>query len=314
MMRHQGNDRIDKAVLTGAAGVLGHALIQKLLNEKVELYCICHPGSRRTQAIPDHPLLHKIDCDMSDYASLPEKIGTTVDAFFHFAWLGTADHNNRMNMPLQAKNIEYTLDAVQAARELGCSVFIGAGSQAEYGRVDGVIHPDTPANPIGGYGMAKLCAGQMTRVMCRSYGIRHVWPRVLSTYGVGDNPSTLVSVVVRKLLAGEKPSLTAGDQIWDYLFSDDAAEAFYDMALRGRDGAVYVLGSGRTKPLREFMEIIRDAIDPALPLGIGDIPYYPDQAMHLEADRSSLTADTGWSPRTSFEDGIRRVIAAMRDQ
>lgn len=306
--------KISKAVLTGPTGVLGTALIKKFLAAETEAYIICHPGSRRTQAIPDHPLLHKIDCDMSDYTSLPEKIGTTVDAFFHFAWLGTADHNNRMNMPLQAKNIEYTLDAVQAARELGCSVFIGAGSQAEYGRVDGVIHPDTPANPIGGYGMAKLCAGQMTRVMCRNYGIRHVWPRVLSTYGIGDNPSTLVSVVVRKLLAGEKPSLTAGEQIWDYLFSDDAAEAFYDMALRGRDGAVYVLGSGRTKPLREFMEIIRDAIDPALPLGIGDIPYYPDQAMHLEADRSSLTADTGWSPRTSFEDGIRRVIAAMRDQ
>lgn len=306
--------KISKAVLTGPTGVLGTALIKKFLAAETEAYIICHPGSRRTQAIPDHPLLHKIDCDMSDYASLPEKIGTTVDAFFHFAWLGTADHNNRMNMPLQAKNIEYTLDAVQAARELGCSVFIGAGSQAEYGRVDGVIHPDTPANPIGGYGMAKLCAGQMTRVMCRSYGIRHVWPRVLSTYGIGDNPSTLVSVVVRKLLAGEKPSLTAGEQIWDYLFSDDAAEAFYDMALRGRDGAVYVLGSGRTKPLREFMEIIRDAIDPALPLGIGDIPYYPDQAMHLEADRSSLTADTGWSPRTTFEDGIRRVIAAMRAQ
>lgn len=306
--------QISKAVLTGPTGVLGTALIKKFLAAETETYVICHPGSRRTQSIPDHPLLHKIDCDMSDYASLPEKIGTTVDAFFHFAWLGTSDHNNRMNMPLQAKNIEYTLDAVQAAKELGCKVFIGAGSQAEYGRVDGVIHPDTPEHPIGGYGMAKLCAGQMTRVMCRSCGIRHVWPRVLSTYGIGDNPSTLVSVVVRKLLAGEKPSLTAGEQIWDYLFSADAAEAFYDMALRGRDGAVYVLGSGRTKPLREFMEIIRDAIDPSLPLGIGDIPYYPDQAMHLEADVSSLTADTGWRPQTSFEAGIRQVIAAMRNQ
>lgn len=97
--------QISKAVLTGPTGVLGTALIKKFLAAETETYVICHPGSRRTQSIPNHPFLHKIDCDMSDYASLPEKIGTTVDAFFHFAWLGTSDYNNRMNMPLQAKNI-----------------------------------------------------------------------------------------------------------------------------------------------------------------------------------------------------------------
>ena len=56
------------------------------------------------------------------------------------------------------------------------------------------------------------------------------------------------------------------------------------------------------------MEAIRDAIDPTLPLGIGEVPYYPDQAMHLEADISNLQADTSWRPETSFEKGIRLVI------
>ena len=81
---------------------------------------------------------------------------------------------------------------------------------------------------------------------------------------LNDAPKTLISVVIDKLLAGEKPSLTAGEQIWDYLYSDDAADAFYRMALKGKDGAVYVLGSGQTKPLKEFMKIIRASINPTL--------------------------------------------------
>ena len=299
------------AILTGPTGVLGTALIKKLLQEGVETYAVCHPDSRRAEAISPHPLLHKVDCDMKDYGSLPRLIGRQCQAFFHFAWLGTADPLNRMNMPLQADNIKYTLEAVEAARALGCQVFVGAGSQAEYGRVEGALRPDTPANPVGGYGMAKLCAGQMTRVMCKSYGIRHIWPRVVSVYGPGDGKGTLISWVIGELLAGRKPALTAGEQIWDYLYSADAAEAFYQMAERGRDGAVYVLGSGRTKRLRDFMEIIRDLIDPDLPLGLGEKSYYPDQVMHMEADVSALQRDTGWHPRVSFREGIREMLGKL---
>ena len=121
----------------------------------------------------------------------------------------------------------------------------------------------------------------------------------------------MISSVIHALLAGEKPTLTAGEQIWDYLYSADAADAFYQMAERGKDGAVYVLGSGRTKQLREFVEIIRDIIDPNLPLGIGERAYYPDQAMHLEADVASLEADTGWTPKTTFSEGIRILLKEM---
>ena len=77
----------------------------------------------------------------------------------------------RNDMITQVKNIQYTLDAVHVARMSGCKVFIGTGSQAEYGRVDTALKPDTPCFPENGYGMAKLCAGQMSRVECEKMGI-----------------------------------------------------------------------------------------------------------------------------------------------
>ncbi len=301
-------EMIESAVLTGPTGVLGTALVQKLAKAGVETYVVCHRGSPRNTKVLEHPCIHKVECDMEEIGRLPELIDKTVEAFFHFAWLGTKVNSNRMDMYLQNINVKYTLDTVYVAKELGCKVYVGAGSQAEYGRIDGVIHPDSPVHPISGYGMAKLCAGQMTRVLCKEFGIRHIWPRIVSVYGKNDGEKTLVSTLIRTLQGGEIPKLTAGEQMWDYLYSDDAAEALYLMAEKGKDGAVYVLGSGKSRKLKEFMIDIRDAVDKDMSLGLGEKPYLADQAMHLEADISSLTRDTGWKPKTLFKDGIYQLI------
>lgn len=300
--------KLDRAVITGATGVLGTALIDKLIENNVEVYVVCHVGSSRNSSIKSHKCIHKIECNLEDFNSLPKLIPLPCDAFFHIGWVGTATPNSRMNTYLQAQNIKYSLDAVDVAKQLKCQVFIGAGSQAEYGRINGVIHPDSAVHPISAYGIAKLCAGQITRLACQQQKIRHIWTRVVSVYGSHDANRTLVNTVIDSLLAGKKPSLTAGEQIWDYLYAKDAADAFYKMATNGKNGAVYVLGSGRTRKLREFMEIIRDEINPSLPLGIGEIPYYPDQAMHLEADITSLQEDTGWTPKTDFRTGVSELI------
>ena len=188
------------------------------------------------------------------------------------------------------------------------SFAVGVGSQAEHGRIEGKVTANAPCFPTNGYGMAKLCAGQMTRVVCRQLGIRHVWARVLSVYGVNDGPLSVISVLLDKLCKGEKPVLTAGEQMWDYLYADDAGDALYCMAEKGRDGAIYPVGSGQARPLKEYFEMLRDAIDPSLSLGLGEIPYPPNQVMHLEADISELTKDTGFVPHTSFQDGIKTVV------
>ena len=67
-------------------------------------------------------------------------------------------------------------------------------------------------------------------------------------------------------------------------------------------------------PLREYIENLRDAIDLALPLGLGKIPYGPQQVMFLQADITQLAADTGFAPRTAFADGIRATIAWAKTQ
>lgn len=300
-----------KAIVTGPTGVIGTAVINKLIDEGCRIYAVIRKESKRIANIPAHPNVRIIYCDISELQTLTEKITEPCDIFFHFAWTGTDKPENRMNMYIQTDNIHYALDAVEAARKLKCHVFIGCGSQAEYGNSGGLMTVERNPQPVSGYGMAKLCAGQMTRSMCHSYGIRHIWPRIVSTYGPNDAKQTLISTVIAKLLNNEKPSLTRCEQVWDYLYSGDAAEAFWAMANKGKDGAVYVLGSGKNITLKECVETIRAKISPTAEIGYGDIPYYEDQVMHLEADISRLTEDTGWKPQTSFEKGIKKTIEFM---
>lgn len=307
-MKNNIERNIQTAVVTGPTGAIGIALCEKLLRENVTVYAVCRPGSSRIKDLPKAAALHVVECDAKELATLPQKMeGVSVDAFFHFAWAHTIGQG-RNDMPAQIENIQSTIDAVRAAKALGCKVFLGAGSQAEYGRVEGLLKSDTPAFPENGYGMAKLCAGQMSRVEAKALDLDHVWVRILSVYGPHDGPMTMISGTIRKLLAGERPALTAGIQRWDYLYAGDAADAFYLAACHGRNGAVYPLGSGQAMPLKDYIIQMRDAIDPALPLGLGEVPYGPLQVMHLQADISALQADTGFVPKTPFAEGIRRTM------
>lgn len=305
-----------KIIISGATGTIGMALMQRELEEQNDIWIICHKNSKRIHQIPKHPKVRILEYDLDEYTQLTkEKIGISdndqIDVFFHFAWEGTTGAS-RNDMPLQISNIRYTMDAVELANRLGCHTFIGAGSQAEYGRVEGLLTADTPAFPENGYGMAKLCAGQMSRQRCEELGMRHIWTRILSVYGPYDGDGSLVMSTLHKLMAGQRASCTKGEQQWDYLYSEDAAEAMHRLAIHGKAGKIYVLGSGKVCPLKEYIEKIRDAVSEVMTksgeVGLGDIPYAPKQVMYLGADISELMRDTGFSPRFSFDEGIRKTI------
>ena len=144
---------ITRAVVTGPTGAVGTALVQALLDEGCTVYAVVRPGSSRIPDIPQGARI--IACDLSEYQQLHEKIPESVDAFFHLGWSGTIGPE-RNDMHRQTQNIEAALQAVECAARLKANVFVGAGSQAEYGPRDGLLAADTPCFPHTGYGMGKL--------------------------------------------------------------------------------------------------------------------------------------------------------------
>lgn len=296
-----------RAIVTGATGGVGTALIKELVNKNIEVLVFCREDSARIANIPVNPLVHTIYCDLTELSKIQNTTGKNYDVFYHFAWMGTTG-TSRNDMYLQNQNVLYALDAVGAAKRFGCTTYIGAGSQAEYGRVEGVLKSDTPAFPETGYGIAKLCAGQMTREYAHQLGLRHIWMRILSVYGPNDGTQSMVMSTIKKLKKGEIPQFTKGEQMWDYLFSGDAGRAFRLIGEKGVDGKIYVLGSGRARPLAEYIRLIRDIVCPNGQIELGAIPYAPKQVMCLQADITELNRDTGFVPETDFATGIKYII------
>ena len=296
-----------RIVITGATGAIGTAVVKQMIKENVEVLVLCRENSKRNDRIPKHDLVKMKYCSLDELKDLKNDSNEPYDVFYHFGWSGTTGAF-RNNMTEQLQNVQYTLDAVEAAARLGCKKFVGAGSQAEYGRVEGVLHAGTPTFPENGYGIAKLCAGQMSRILCEQKGMEYVWTRILSVYGPNDTDASMIMSTIGKLLNGEVPKLTKGEQEWDYLYSEDAAKAMYLIGLRGKHGKTYCIGGGKTKPLLEYVKILRDAIDKDAQLGVGEIPYSDKQVMYLCADITELQEDTGFTPDVTFEQGIVQTI------
>ena len=177
----------------------------------------------------------------------------------------------------------------------------------EFGIVEQMpIGPDTPANPVTPYGICKLAAGRFALALGKELGLRTIWARIFSVYGKYDKPTSMISQTLKKMHQNEPTAFTKAEQIWDYLYSEDAGKAFYLLGLYGRDQATYCVGSGDCRPLIEYLRIIEGLMKPNHPLGIG--LFSPEMNVYnLCADISSLVEDTGFSPEFSFEEGVRLI-------
>lgn len=303
-----------RAVITGATGAIGMALIQELVADGAEILVICREGSGRNKRIPALPGIRKLELNMDAYKTyVPVAADTGYDVFFHMAWSGTTGAN-RNDASMQQANVEYAKDSVALAHKLGCKTYVGVGSQAEYGRVEGKLCADTSTNPETEYGKAKLMAGDVTRQVCERYGMNHIWTRVLSVYGPYDTEHSMIISAARKLMAGEVPQFTKGEQQWDYMYSEDAAKALIAVAQKGLHNTIYPLGSGKIRPLSEYIEKLRDAVNPHAQIDMGAIPYGENQVMYLCADISKLKQDTGFEPQTDFEEGIKKTVHWLREE
>ena len=297
---------IKSIIVTGATGAVGSAVVRQALATGIHVTCIVHQGSTRLGNLPKDENLNIVECNLADYKTF--QMEGEYDAFIHLSWEKTFGAS-RDDAEVQARNIQYTLDAVQLAHRCGCMVFVGAGSQAEFGVQSVDLTPELPVMPESGYGIAKYAAGKLSAMLCKSLGMRQNWVRILSVYGPNDGENSLISYLIREFKAGNAPQLTKCEQMWDYLYSDDAGEAILAVAEKGVDGKAYPLGSGNGRRLSEYVNDIKEMVNPAVEVQFGAKEYYPHQPMHLVADISELTEDTGWIPKYSFNAGLNQLFS-----
>lgn len=300
---------MNKVVITGATGMIGLAVLHECISHGKSVLAIVRPNSININRIPKSPQVSIFECEADEYSKCKVlQFGEEWDVFFHFAW-NSIDSADRDNVDMQNQNIRNTLSAVRLAKQLGCRMFVGAGSQAEYGTFrTGKVGPDTPTNPIDAYGIAKLSAGKFSAILAQQLDMISVWVRIFSIYGPYDRSSSLIQSTIKKMVKNEVPKFTEATQLWDYLYSSDAGRAFFLIGEKCRNTQVYCLGSGESRPLIEYINILHRLINPNLELGIGQIPTN-SPPVSIEADIRSLTDDVGFVPNVTFKQGIVQMLA-----
>lgn len=242
------------ALVDGANGLIGYALIKKLLYENFIVHALVRKSSNIKHLINLSSGIIFHYCELEDYEHFDPTFN--VDIVFHLAWRGT-DKLSREDSVIQYENIEFSLSVVRLAKKLGAITFVGIGSQDEFSSVLIPYNDDTRIDPNNHYGIAKFAAGKATKILCDSLNLKHVWIRVFSVYGPYDNHQRLIPQIIESIKFSKTLQINNGHQVWDYLYVDDVANAIYLLALEGKHGKSYSLGSGIERTIRDYIEIIQ---------------------------------------------------------
>lgn len=305
---------MNSVVITGANGFIGRNLVQLLTQQRIKAFAIVHHSCVELQELETNSYVHIIPCDMEKLPDLQQLICGDVDTFFHLAWSGSAG-GMRGDYKRQLRNVQWTIEAVKAAHVLHCRKFVGIGSAIErdvnaYLPLDG-SSPDS----VSYYGIAKIMAHYMSKVECNRYnGMIHCWAQLAHIYGIGDYTSNFINYAIKCMLTKKEVNFTEGKQWIDFLSVENVAWGLYCIGQYGKANTTYYVGSNHPRPLKEYIRIIRDAIDPNIRLNLGAVPFHgvihPAEAF----DCSKLMEDTGYKPQESFEEGMQKVIPWVREQ
>lgn len=301
---------MQRVIVIGANGFLGSHLAIQLANEGKEVLALAFEGT-------EYEFLKGkvgITCGEFTFDNINDIDASGYDTIFHMAWAGvsTTFKNEALT---QAQNILYGLKVLEFAEKYQVNKVVIPGSASEVSCGQGVITGYEIPAPSDFYSASKVA----TRFVCQTYARQHnidlVWTLITSIYGPGRNDNNLITYAIKTLLKGKKPSFTGLEQQWDYLYIDDLISALIALGEKGKGGKVYPVGSGEHRQMNEYVYMLRDMIDPSLPLGIGDYPYKnPDTIDNQVLDITALKEDTGFVPHFAFEQGIEKTIKYYKKQ
>lgn len=309
------------ALVTGATGFLGSVLVNRLQRENVELTCLVRSQSiSKAHSLFKESRVRIVDVPSFETPVLQSKLaGISAEVIFHLASYGVQE-GDRDTDRLVEGNVSILLHLLQATAQWPVRRFIHAGSCSEYGYPisDGSLIDEThPLRPESLYGAVKAASVLCGSASAGSLGIPFVTLRLFGIYGTREAPRRLIPYLTSRLQNDRPVDLTPGEQVRDFLFEDDVAEAFIAAATADglKSGEAYNVCSSQPMRIREIGEIVADAMGkPHELLHWGERPYRADEPMWLVGDnRRFRAAIPSWQPTVSMSDGIHRMLDHARE-
>jgi len=302
----------ERVLVSGGAGFVGANLVRRLLDEghAVSLLLRTPETAWRLGDVWSRCAVHVADLGDGKAVALAVR-AAQARWIFHLAAHGAYSWETDLDRIVRT-NVVGTAHLLRAATDLGVEAFVNTGSSSEYGRRDRPTSEADPLEPTSLYAATKCGATLLAQALARSTATRIVTLRLYSIYGPYEDPNRLVPALILRGLEGRLPPLVNPDIARDFVYVEDAVDAYMRAVRDAPTGAIYNVASGRHTTLRDAVEVARGQ------LGITDEPRWATMpgrswdATTWVGDARRIGRDFGWSAATSFERGFALTTAWFR--
>ncbi len=307
-MRH-----FKKALVTGGAGFIGSHIARKLKRIGMEVAVIDDLSIGKAANLPDGVEFHH--ASIFDRTRLQEAL-KGVDVVFHNAARVSIRNSFDDIYGDTETNVLGTVNVLREGGKAGIKKFIFASSMAVYGeRAALPVAEDAVLEPISPYGAGKLAAEMYVRQLSRYYGYESVILRYFNTYGPGQTLTPYVGVItifINSLLQGRPPLVFGtGEQVRDFVYVGDVAEANILAMRKQIDKAVINVGTGRGTSVNQIAALLIEKLGADLETTAAPLPL--GEPRDSVADISKARRLLGFDPATRMEQAIGEVIESVKN-
>lgn len=297
-----------RLLITGASGFIGRAVTAAMARRPGwEVYALT--SGRRKVDMPAGGRVVSADLRQAEQCeALMEQL--RPEAVIHLAW--NLEGRDFLTVDENLRWLEISLGLLRAFNRYGTGErrFLFSGSSSEYGYRQQICREDGPTFPEDLYGTCKLQFTNVARTFSHIYGIRFADVRFFSIYGPGESHLLhIIPVEIDAMLRGQPFVCKGPNNVWDYVYIDDAAEAMARVLESGYCGCVNV-GYGPVS-MREVTSVIAELTD-----GKDRLSFENEDApgRTLIADTRLLREEIGFTPKTGIREGLEKTVAWWRLQ
>lgn len=288
----------------GAAGFVGSHLLKTILAHRNDVYGIVRfDNNWRLAGVPRDNL------DQFRSRIVPATVFDCI-AYGGYPWETGVEETYFTNVAMKASWIEQWL-----AKESAPKTYIHAGSSSEYGDACDYPDEDTAGRPNSHYSVSKIAMAALVHYLGHKRGLRCCNLRLYSIYGPMEDPARLVPQLIIQGAKGGYPPLVDSKISRDFVYIDDAVEAFLCAAvnLKPADhGQSFNIGTGRGYTIRDAVGVSRTVFGLGMPT-FGEMPKRQwDPERPWVAYTKTAWERLGWSYRTGFEQGFSRTLEWYR--
>jgi nucleoside-diphosphate-sugar epimerase len=304
----------ERALVTGAGGFIGAALVRRLLSDGHPVTALVRPGSDGWRLKDVHDEVRLVDVDLRDRDAVGDAVREVGPEWvFHLAAHGAYSWQDDPAAIVET-GVLGTLAVLEAAVAAGARAIVNAGSSSEYGLKS---HPPSEGEataPNSAYAVAKAAATMYGRWLARERGQAVTTLRLYSIYGPWEEPRRLMPTLVSRALQGTLPPLVDPSIARDFVHVDDACDAFLAAARAAEPavGRIYNVASGSQTTLGQLVELARSLFGVAEEPEWGTYEARSWDTNTWVGDPALIAAELGWSARRSLRDGLMQFADWMR--